>query len=47
MKTQIMPIADPMLSEILHRLVEAFGPEQIYLFGSHTRDEVGPDSDYD
>ena len=47
MKTQTMPITDPMLAEIVHRLVEAFGPEQIYLFGSCARDEAGPDSDYD
>ena len=47
MKTQTMPITDPMLAEIVHRLVETFGPEQIYLFGSCARDEAGPDSDYD
>ena len=42
-----MPSADPMLAEIVHRLVEAFDPEQIYLFGSHARGDAGPDSDYD
>jgi predicted nucleotidyltransferase len=47
MTTGTKPIVDPMLAEIVHRLVEAFGPEQIYLFGSHARGEVGPDSDYD
>lgn len=38
---------DPVLSEILHRLVKAFQPERIYLFGSKARDDAGPDSDYD
>ena len=45
---QAKPSADdPMLAEIVHRLVEAFDPEQIYLFGSHARGDAGPDSDYD
>ncbi len=38
---------DPRLSEVLRRLVEAYRPERIYLFGSHARGDVGPDSDYD
>jgi predicted nucleotidyltransferase len=38
---------DPMLAEIVRRLVEAYHPERIYLFGSHARGEAGPDSDYD
>lgn len=38
---------DPVLVEILHRLVEAYGPEAVYLFGSHARGDAGPDSDYD
>ena len=38
---------DPILAEIVHRLVEAFHPERLYLFGSHARGEAGPDSDYD
>jgi len=29
------------------RLVEAFDPELIYVFGSHARDEAGPESDVD
>ncbi|MCG2771156.1 MAG: nucleotidyltransferase domain-containing protein [Desulfobacterales bacterium] len=36
-----------MLSEILRRLVKAFEPERIYLFGSKARSDAGPDSDYD
>jgi predicted nucleotidyltransferase len=38
---------DPMLAEIVRRLVEAYHPERVYLFGSHARGEAGPDSDYD
>lgn len=38
---------DPVLSEIIRRLVEAYRPERVYLFGSKARGESGPDSDYD
>ena len=38
---------DTTLQEIIRRLVEAYDPEQIYLFGSRARGDVGPDSDYD
>lgn len=38
---------DPVLAEIVRRLVEACHPERIYLFGSKARGEEGPDSDYD
>jgi predicted nucleotidyltransferase len=38
---------DPMLAEIVRRLIEAYQPERIYLFGSLARGEGGPDSDYD
>ncbi|HSB79666.1 MAG TPA: nucleotidyltransferase domain-containing protein [Candidatus Methylomirabilis sp.] len=40
-------IADPKLAEIVRRLVEAYQPERIYLFGSRARGDVTPDSDYD
>lgn len=40
-------LEDPALAEIVRRLVEAYRPERIYLFGSHARGEAGPDSDYD
>ena len=40
-------IQDPALAEIVRRLVEAFQPERIYLFGSKARGDDGPDSDYD
>ncbi len=38
---------DPLLAEIVRRLVEAYQPERIYLFGSRARGKAGPDSDYD
>lgn len=43
------PIAidDPILAEIVRRLVDALHPDRIYLFGSKARGDAGPDSDYD
>jgi predicted nucleotidyltransferase len=38
---------DPVLAEVVRRLVEAYQPERIYLFGSVARGDAGPDSDYD
>ena len=38
---------DPKLKSIVERLIAAFRPEKIYLFGSKARGEEGPDSDYD
>jgi uncharacterized protein len=38
---------DPVLAEVVRRLVEAYRPERIYLFGSVARGDAGPDSDYD
>ena len=38
---------DQKLAEVVRRLVEAYRPERIYLFGSKARKESGPDSDYD
>jgi hypothetical protein len=43
----MFPMSDPRLGEVLRRLVEAYQPIQVYLFGSHARGEAGPDSDYD
>jgi uncharacterized protein len=39
--------SDPALAEVVRRLVEAYRPERIYLFGSVGRGDAGPDSDYD
>ena len=38
---------DPVLAEILKRLINFFQPERIYLFGSKARGDEGPNSDYD
>lgn len=38
---------NPKLQEVLRRLVAAYAPERIYLFGSHARGDAKPDSDYD
>lgn len=40
-------VRDAVLAEIVRRLVAAYAPERIYLFGSAARGEAGPDSDYD
>ena len=42
-----LEILDPRLKEIVDRLVAAYRPERVYLFGSHARGEPGPDSDFD
>ncbi len=39
--------AEAALAEVVRRLVEAYKPERIYLFGSKARGDAGPDSDYD
>lgn len=38
---------DAILTEMVRRLVGAYQPEWIYLFGSRARGDAGPDSDYD
>ena len=38
---------DPVLAEIVRRLVAAYQPERVYVFGSTARGGTGPDSDYD
>lgn len=38
---------DVILNEIVDRLIEAYQPERIFLFGSIARGDAGPDSDYD
>ena len=35
------------LVRIIERLVEAYQPDRIYLFGSKARGDAGPDSDFD
>jgi predicted nucleotidyltransferase len=38
---------NPALKEIVRRLIDAYQPDRIYLFGSAARGEAGPDSDLD
>lgn len=40
-------VVDPLLREIVKRLVRAYSPERVYLFGSAARGDCGPDSDFD
>jgi len=40
-------VGDAALAEVVRRLVQAYQPERIYLFGSVARGDAGPDSDYD
>jgi len=35
------------LTRIVERLIDAYEPERIYLFGSKARGDCGPDSDFD
>lgn len=41
------PPTDPLLAEIVRRLVAAYRPERVYLFGSAARGEATADSDFD
>lgn len=41
------PTCDPGLGELVRRLVEAYRPERVYLFGSTARGDRTEDSDYD
>ena len=43
----IRPEKDPILEEITRRLVKAFSPVCVYLFGSKAREDGDADSDYD
>lgn len=38
---------DPLLQEVVRRLVMAFQPERVFLFGSRARGGPDADSDYD
>jgi len=43
----VLADTDLKLEGVIRRLVEAYQPRRIYLFGSVARGEAGPDSDYD
>jgi len=38
---------DAVMAEVVHRLVEVYRPEKVYLFGSVGRGDANADSDYD
>jgi predicted nucleotidyltransferase len=38
---------EPILAEMVNRLIAELRPERIYLFGSRARGDSRPDSDYD
>ena len=40
-------LRDPILGEMVRRLVDAYDPDSIYLFGSRARDKARRASDYD
>jgi len=40
-------LGNALLTDVVRRLVEAYRPERIYLFGSMARGDAGPDSDFD
>ena len=40
-------VDDPALVEVVRRLIAAYQPERIYLFGSVARGDADQDSDYD
>lgn len=46
-KMSLDDVTDKRLDEIVRRLVDAYQPERVYLFGSYARGDAGPDSDYD
>ena len=39
--------AQDIITEMVQRIVDGFGPEKVILFGSHARGLAGPDSDVD
>jgi predicted nucleotidyltransferase len=45
--TDTMIGSDRALAEIVRRLVAAYRPERVYLFGSTARGDADQDSDYD
>ena len=45
--TASLSAASPLVEEIVRRLVDAYRPDRVYLFGSAARGDAGPNSDYD
>ena len=46
-ETPVKSTETPLLQEIVRRLVDFYRPRRIYLFGSTSRGDSGPDSDFD
>jgi len=46
-KTDMSKVAQEVLDKIIQRIVDVAQPDQIILFGSAARDEMGPHSDVD
>jgi len=46
-RPSVLSTGDLALTQVINRLIEAYRPERVYLFGSVARGEAGPDSDYD
>lgn len=44
---EIAAIDDARLREVVRRLIQAYEPQRIYLFGSFARGDVDANSDYD
>jgi hypothetical protein len=45
--TSLSVMEDPRLQDVVRRLVEAYHPDRIYLFGSRARGDAEAGSDYD
>ncbi len=46
-RSVVNPSGLPQLQDAISRLVEAYRPQAIWLFGSQARGDASPDSDYD
>jgi excisionase family DNA binding protein len=45
--SEVRAKSDVVVKEIVRRLVAAYDPERVYLFGSAARGDAGPNSDFD
>ena len=43
----MITVTEEVLQEMVRAIVREVDPEQVYLFGSYARGQVGPDSDVD
>jgi uncharacterized protein len=47
MRSRKTPARPTMIKQMVAKIVERFQPEKVILFGSHAREDAGPDSDVD